>query len=121
VNISLISKKGKKMLSPGQLPKHYSPRTPLKLVGDKKIKIPKKIKAGLLAFKEPTSKDDYKIIEVLSKNGDLREAAVNFFSALHRLDNANLDVIYAEKVPEVMLGRAIMDRLRKASGSGVKK
>ena len=55
--------------------------------------------------------------EVLSSKGDLVEAAANLFLCLHRLDRKGLDVIYAEPVPEVGLGRAIMDRLRKAAGS----
>ena len=54
-------------------------------------------------------------VEVLSKKGDLREAAANLFSAIRRLDALNLDLILAESVPEVGLGRAIMDRLRRAS------
>lgn len=33
------------------------------------------------------------------------------------LNRKGLDVIYAEPVPEVGLGRAIMDRLRKAMGT----
>ena len=55
------------------------------------------------------------MVEVLSPMGDLREAAANLFSCLHRLDKAELDIIYAEPVPESGLGRAIMDRLRRAS------
>lgn len=55
-------------------------------------------------------------VEVLSKNGDFREAAANLFSAIRRLDALNLDFILAESIPETGLGRAIMDRLRRASG-----
>ncbi|MEW5759262.1 MAG: L-threonylcarbamoyladenylate synthase [Candidatus Thermoplasmatota archaeon] len=101
--------------SPGQLLKHYSPKTPLKLIGDTKVKLQKDKKIGLLAFMKPKKKLPYEIIKVLSNNGDLREAAANLFSHLHELDNAHLDIIYAESLPEVGLGRAIMDRLRKAS------
>ena len=46
---------------------------------------------------------------------DLREAAATLFAKLRRLDEAGLEVIYAEPVPEVGLGLAIMDRLRKAA------
>ena len=54
-------------------------------------------------------------MEVLSPGGDLREAAANLFAAIRRLDALNLEMILAETVPEVGLGRAIMDRLRRAS------
>jgi L-threonylcarbamoyladenylate synthase len=47
--------------------------------------------------------------------GDLTEAAAHLFDALHRLDAAGLDRIAAQPVPEVGLGRAIMDRLRRAA------
>lgn len=108
-----IYKKENKTLSPGQLPFHYSPKTPLKILKNYK-EVKEGIRAGLLAFKEPKEKEKFVKIEVLSKNGDLREAASNFFSALHNLDNAGLDIIYAEALPEEGLGLSIMDRLRKA-------
>jgi len=103
-------------LSPGMLPKHYAPRTPI-LVKDAKKNLPsfKGKKIGLLAFKEPKKSAPFHHIEVLSKKGDFREAAANLFAAIRRLDNLNLDLILAESVPEVGLGRAIMDRLRRAS------
>jgi L-threonylcarbamoyladenylate synthase len=56
---------------------------------------------------------------VLSKKGDMREAAANLFAAIQRLDALKLDLIVADSVPEVGLGRAIMDRLRRASGGGL--
>jgi L-threonylcarbamoyladenylate synthase len=108
-----IIKKSDKILSPGQLPYHYSPKTPLKILRNYK-EVKKGIKAGLLAFKDPKKKEKFVKIEVLSEKGDLIEAASNFFSLLHKLDSSNLDIIYAEPVPEEGLGIAIMDRLYKA-------
>jgi hypothetical protein len=69
-----------------------------------------------LAFKPQKDEMPFERIEFLSTSGNLREAACNFFSCLHRLDKAGLDIIYAEPVPEVGLGKAIMDRLYKAEG-----
>ncbi len=111
-----IIKRSEKILSPGQLPYHYSPKTPLKILRNYK-EVKKGIKAGLLAFKEAKEKEKFVKIEVLSEKGDLIEAASNFFSLLHKLDNAGLDIIYAEPVPEEGLGIAIMDRLYKAESS----
>ena len=108
-----IVKKSSKHESPGQMSKHYAPRTSLKII-DENTKIGSEKNAGLLAFKTPSKSMPFKKIEILSPNGDLDEAASNLFSALHRLDDAKLDVIYAEQLPEIGLGRAIMDRLRKA-------
>lgn len=106
--------------APGQLPFHYSPATPLVLVDNfqnidfDEIK-KNKIKAGLLVFRKPQKTPPMDKIEILSAAGDMREAAANLFSCMHNLDAAGLDIIYAEKVPEHGLGKAIMDRLVKAA------
>ncbi|MGC8961947.1 MAG: Sua5 family C-terminal domain-containing protein, partial [Candidatus Bathyarchaeia archaeon] len=102
--------------SPGQLPRHYSPRTPIRILRGEEPKIPEGVRAGLLAYKQPKTRPRFKMVRVLSPKGDLREAAANLFSLLHELDEAGLDVIYVEPVPETGLGRAIMDRLLKAEG-----
>ncbi len=112
-----IQTKSEKILSPGQLQTHYSPRTPVKIFSSIEEIFDKKIdNAGILLFKKYDFEIKAKHVEILSENGDLVEAASNLFSALHRLDEAGVDVIYAQEVPEVGLGIAIMDRLRKASG-----
>lgn len=114
--IGKVTKLGKRTvkLAPGLLPKHYSPRTPLKILTKQSI-IHKGQKIGLLAFRTPQNTMGYKAVEVLSRNGNLIQAAANLFDCLHRLDSLGLDFIYAEKIKAVGLGRAIMDRLRKAS------
>ncbi|MGQ9792513.1 MAG: L-threonylcarbamoyladenylate synthase [Anaerolineae bacterium] len=100
-------------MSPGQLPYHYAPRTPLVLKGQNVSGAA--LRRGLLSFTVPASTEGFVAIEVLSKAGDLREAAANLFAALHRLDAMQLDVIVAELVPEVGLGLAINDRLCRAA------
>ena len=102
--------------APGMLPRHYAPRTPIILDWeDKKFDSNKGKKIGLLAFQEPKRSLKFHHVEILSKKGDFREAAANLFAAIRRLDSLHLDLILAETVPEVGLGRAIMDRLRRAS------
>ncbi len=102
--------------APGQLPSHYAPRTPLMIL-DEASPPPISLRdVGLLCFRTPRRDAPASHVEILSPSGDLREAASNLFAALHRLDDLELDVIYAEPVPETGLGRAIMNRLRKASG-----
>ncbi len=102
-------------VSPGRLPWHYSPGTPLEIIKTIDGIDKKNENAGLLAFRSPLENPSLKRIEVLSPEGNLREAAANFFSCLYRLDAAGLDIIYAEEVPQAGLGRAIMDRLYKAA------
>lgn len=101
-------------LAPGQLPQHYAPRTPL-VLEESLESLPAGKKIGLLALREPPDASPYEAVEVLSAKGDLREAAANLFAAMRRLDERNLDLLVAHPVPHEGLGRAINDRLYKAS------
>lgn len=118
--------------SPGALPWHYAPGTPLALperVGradsaskasnasrapgqDKDLP---KARAGLVWFGAAAPPEGYARVENLSPRGDVREAATNLFAALHRLDAAGLERIDAFLVPETGLGPAVNERLRKAA------
>jgi L-threonylcarbamoyladenylate synthase len=98
--------------APGQLPFHYSPQTPLKFFNIKLLDKNKRI--GALFFKENKIDFPFADVKILSAAGDLREAAANLFSHLHELEKCNLDLILVEAVEEKGLGRAIMDRLKKA-------
>ena len=99
--------------APGQLPYHYAPQTKIVLVSDI-MSVPDDATSGLLLFKKRDIPYTSIHIMYLSDEGDMRQAAGNLFSCLHALDAMKLKVIYAEQVEEVGLGRAIMDRLKKA-------
>lgn len=100
--------------SPGQLSRHYAPSTPLDLI-EGELPDPGSERVGLLTFQAPRTERDFAAVEILSVQGCMREAAANLFAALRRLDALALDRIIASAVPEVGLGRAIMDRLRRAA------
>jgi L-threonylcarbamoyladenylate synthase len=100
-------------LAPGQLESHYAPLTPLRVFPKGQVPKPQG-RAGFLGLQGSPLGSAYAEVEVLSQTGDLREAAANLFAALHRLDAADLEVIHVQALPEDGLGRAIMDRLRKA-------
>ena len=103
-------------LAPGRLERHYAPRTPMVIKDDKRSSEPYPGKrVGRLAFCEGPDAQGVQYVEVLSETGDLREAAANLFAAIRKLDRLNLDLIVADPIPEIGLGRAIMDRLRRAS------
>ncbi len=104
--------------APGQLASHYAPGTPLHLIDDATELTPGSgVRAGLLGWKRVAnhSYGRFAHAEWLSERQDLREAAAGLFAKMRRLDEAGLDVILAEKLPETGLGVAIMDRLRKAA------
>jgi L-threonylcarbamoyladenylate synthase len=101
--------------APGQLPTHYAPKTPLTLVDDATaFKPPANKRCGLLAW-QTESRASFAQARVLSAGHDPVEAAKNLFRYLRELDNAGLDLIVAEKVPDEGLGAAINDRLRRAA------
>lgn len=101
-------------LAPGQLESHYAPRTPLILAGPQETH-PHGKRLGWLGLNKPADPGPFAAVEVLSERQDLREAAANLFAAIRRLDEKNLDAIWALPVPNQGLGRAINDRLTKAS------
>jgi L-threonylcarbamoyladenylate synthase len=95
--------------SPGQLKRHYAPRTPLRL-GALDIKPGE----ALLAFgKSPPS--GASIVRNLSVSADLNEAAAHLFAMLRELDASGSAGIAVMPIPEHGLGEAINDRLRRAA------
>jgi len=105
--------------APGQLPSHYAPQTPLVLADDShSFAVPSNKKCGLLAWKSPAGANQFAETRQLSSSQDLREAAANLFRYLRELDQLNLDLLVAEKLPDEGLGAAINDRLRRASRGG---
>ena len=112
--VLIATENGKRPQAPGQLPYHYAPKTKLKIVNQDQMDLNTRKKAGFLFFQMPKKYPKSGHYEVLSKLGMLDEAAAHLFAALHKLDAQELEIIYAEPVPEEGLGRAIMDRLRKA-------
>ncbi|QDU43248.1 Threonylcarbamoyl-AMP synthase [Symmachiella dynata] len=100
--------------SPGTLPQHYAPGTPLILTVDDQSPASGK-RTGLLCLTAPEDTSAYIAVEELSNTGNLTEAAANFFAAMRRLDAAGLDVIVAQPFPNKGLGRALNDRLTRAA------
>lgn len=103
--------------APGQLPSHYAPETPLRLIDNAETySPPKNQRVGFLAWSGcVTSRAGFVAVRNLSARQDLREAATNLFRHLRELDTLGLDLIVAERVPSGGLGAAIMDRLERAS------
>lgn len=139
-----ISSDSQPLVSPGTTLHHYAPKTPLRIVefgnGLSTTLItdsgsttsahpqitppittasgtPPVVKVGHLRFQSQHGSETAARTEVLSPSGDLREAAANLFAALRRLDSAGVSMIESELVPDIGLGRAINDRLRRAAAA----
>lgn len=90
--------------SPGQLASHYAPEKPVRLKAVKALN-----NETMLGFGQISGDLN------LSWNGDLNEAAANFFEYLRTLDNGPGEIIAVAPIPEKGLGIAINDRLRRAA------
>lgn len=103
--------------APGMLSRHYAPQTTTYLMSnvEEGIRMFPGKRIGLLLFAPKDHLPDVFYTEVLSERNDLSEAAANLYSAMHALDKMNLDVIIAERFPDVALGKTINDRLERAT------
>ncbi len=103
-----ITKQNSKISSPGQLLKHYSTNTPIRMNAKKKLK-----GEAFLGFGEKQNEE--KINLNLSKDSNLNEAAFNLFDYLIKLDKLNMRKIAISPIPDIGLGRVINDKLKRAS------
>jgi L-threonylcarbamoyladenylate synthase len=99
-------------IAPGMLTSHYAPRASVRLDA-------LEVQAGeaVLLFGAPPlpGLDRASKVLDLSPSGDLTEAATNLFGYLRALDETGAAGIAVAPVPDVGLGEAINDRLRRAA------
>jgi L-threonylcarbamoyladenylate synthase len=88
------------------LASHYAPRATLRLDADEA-----RSGEALLGFGPGAPGGTPN----LSVSGDLREAAANLFAMLHELDAQGATAIAVMPIPDIGLGEAINDRLRRAA------
>ena len=97
-----------KKIAPGQSRLHYSPGIPLRM----NITKPKNDEAFIMIKRKKTKLKNY--FYLTSKN-NLDEAAKNLYSCLRKIKNKGYKSIAVEKIPNIGLGKAINDRLQRAS------
>ncbi|WP_194972695.1 L-threonylcarbamoyladenylate synthase [Aquiflexum lacus] len=106
--------------SPGMLKNHYAPTKPF-VLGNLKTLI-KEYQLKGVTFAVLSFRDVFKTVPIgqqiqLSPSANLNEAAKNLFAAMRALDTMDVSVILSELLPEQGLGRAVNDRLRRASAN----
>lgn len=101
---ALTAKASGKIEAPGQLASHYAPSKPLRLVATEAVEGEWLIGFGAVRGNA-----------TLSAAGDLDEAAANLFAALHEADRQEKPRIAVAPVPNIGVGKAINDRLRRAA------
>lgn len=106
--------------SPGQLLKHYAPKTPLRLkavdvrpnealLAFGNLRFMGMAEGGFVKDKLPAP-----LLLNLSETGDLNEAAANLFAMLHQLDKTGVTSIAVMDIPNMGLGMAMNERLSRA-------
>jgi L-threonylcarbamoyladenylate synthase len=103
--------------APGMLKEHYSPRTTLRVISQP-VPAHFPLNSGLIAmhsFSPLLNYSEFAQRKSLSSNGDLNEICQNLFKTLREFDNLGLDTIYIEVCERTGIGRAIMDRIDRAS------
>lgn len=106
--------------SPGQLLKHYAPNTPLRLRAVDVKKGEALLAFGNLKFMGVEGGGFARDMPMhlrpnLSESGDLAEAAANLFAMLHQLDQTGVTRIAVMDIPNIGMGMAINDRLKRAA------
>ena len=121
--------------SPGMKYRHYAPRAGLILVEGEvdaivrrvreiaSAKLEEGLRVGILATDETLNSYDggVYVVRSLGSRRNLSTIAKNLFKVLRELDDAGVDLIIAEGVPQKGLGLAVMNRLRKASSFNIVK
>jgi L-threonylcarbamoyladenylate synthase len=90
--------------APGTLPSHYAPRA--RLVAVPAAEVPAAVAAATRVG----------TVAVLELPADLEEAARTLYASLRDLDATGVDTIVAALPPEIGIGAAIAERLRRAAG-----
>jgi len=106
-------------LSPGQLTRHYSPNPGINIIEHGQLHLDPRPGEAVIANRKPggTTKDH---VYWLSETGDLVEIARNFFDLLQKLDRMDYQTLSVEAAPELGIGLAFNDRLRRAASVSVK-
>jgi L-threonylcarbamoyladenylate synthase len=124
---------GEGPLAPGRAARHYAPRTPLTVIDSPAEVSPEHRTRAALLLVQPLPDEGaehhnnpprrprtegFAHVELLAASGHLERAAAALFASMRQLDAGGFERIYAVAIPERDLGRAIMDRLRRAQEAG---
>ncbi|MDP5101668.1 MAG: L-threonylcarbamoyladenylate synthase [Nonlabens sp.] len=115
--VSVMNKKENAPVAPGMLSRHYAPKTRTYLVDNVTAFIANHTdkKIGVITHDEHIETTERVTVIKLSSTADLKQAAAALYSSMHHLDTLDLDLIVAQRFPDTGMGRAINDRLERAT------
>ncbi len=103
------------VIAPGQTLSHYAPEKPVYLFEPASVG-PNFLHHALICWGPPRYIENFGVVRSLSETRDLRVAAQRLFGLLREMDRLKVQAIFIEPVPERGLGKAIMNRIRRAVG-----
>ena len=106
------SKPGQAMQAPGQCDTHYRPQVPL-FFGE--VPDGYKLPAHTVRIAFGNTVGPIPATVNLSESGDMLEATAKLYAFMHDLDLPENDLILVDPIPNVGVGMAINDRLKRAS------
>lgn len=114
--LEILAHTNEQGISPGTSKKHYAPNTAFSFSDGPKRDFEQLFaKVGYLVLNKTFEVEPTHLIYELSPTGSLSEAAAKLYDALHAMDNMNLDVIVAQRFPDIGVGKTINDRLSRAA------
>lgn len=105
--------------SPGTRYRHYAPGCPVEIIAvdDLQQRARAMIEAGLNVGVVVPRSIDVPGALIIRRFEDSTELAHGLYDALRTAEEAGVDVLLCSSVPETGIGRAVMDRLRRAAGT----
>jgi L-threonylcarbamoyladenylate synthase len=112
---------GEALPSPGMLPRHYAPRTPMECSADGRARVAELLRAGArigwLTWTAPGLAATGLVAQRMP--ADPAGYAAHLYAALHTLDDAGVDRIIVDMPPEAEAWLAVRDRLGRAAHDSV--
>ncbi len=117
--------------SPGMKYRHYSPKAEMVLISGQSDLVAKKInrlikesskqglRVGVLTSLENAHKYNAEVVVNAGSVNHAEQIAAGLYDSIRTFDEKKVDIIYSETFEEIGIGRAIMNRLRKASSGKV--
>ena len=115
-NLQVFENSSSNPKAPGMLKSHYAPKAKFRLSHSHDLSQYENLdEVAFLGFDKFIDGLPQNQQILLSKDGNINKAAQNLFAALRKLDQNKYQIILAIPVPDSGLGKAINDRLRRAS------
>jgi L-threonylcarbamoyladenylate synthase len=118
--------------APGQMERHYAPRTPLVVFAgqgkraleairvEAQAALAQEKRVGVLLPENETGALNGLDVRIESLGADLPAVSRNLYAALRTLDNAGMDLLLTHTYDDEGLGLALNDRLRRAAGGSLR-